>query len=410
MRHDIGSSKAGYAALFFVQAIALAAWFVPLSPVLDAHGYGALRAYAFATSAVAAFVTPLFFGALADRHTSPVIVLRWVAVGGAIACGLATHAIAQRWPAWLVLTLIQVQALFSTPTWSLLTSIALAGLPDPTREFGPVRAFGTFGWIAGCLLVSVLGADASPRAGWTAMAGWGVLAATTFCVAKVPPPASHGKVGLRERLGLDALGLLRRREYRALFVTAALISMPLAAFYPFAPAHLRDLGLSHTSAWMGLAQVTEILAMFSLAAWLSRWGTKAVLGAGLAFAVLRYVLLGTDVRNLVLPGVALHGLAFTLFYVTAPICLNQTVDPAWRTRAQALLSLVAQGVGNLAGYLGTGWWLEACTTANGVLWTRFWGGLALVAGAVLAYFLVAFHQRRHRGSPESEPAAPSRSS
>lgn len=42
---------------------------------------------------------------------------------------------------------------------------------------------------------------------------------------------------------------------------------------------------------MGLAQVTEILAMFSLAAWLNRWGTKAVLGAGLAFAVLRYVLL-----------------------------------------------------------------------------------------------------------------------
>ena len=33
--------------------------------------------------------------------------------------------------------------------------------------------------------------------------------------------------------------------------------MPLAAFYPFSPPHMRELGLEHTSAWMSLGQVTK---------------------------------------------------------------------------------------------------------------------------------------------------------
>jgi len=379
--------------LFFVQGITMAAWFVPLSPVLEAYGYGGLRSYAFATSALAALVTPLLFGAIADRHASPVAVLRWASIGSALTSTLATQAIAAHWPATAVLTLIQVQALFATPTWSLLTSIALAGLREPTREFGPVRAFGTFGWIGGCLLISAIGADASTRAGFTAAVGWLAVAATSWAIPTIPPPPTQGGQSIRQRLGLDALGLLRRPEYRVLFLTAGLAAIPLAAFYPFAPAHLRDLGFKHTSAWMSLAQATEILAMFSLASWLGRWGTKRILGAGLAFAVLRYVLLATDQPFALLPGIALHGFAFTLFFVTAPICLNQSIDPAWRTRAQALLSLATQGVGNLVGYLGTGAWLAVCTSADGTRWSLFWGGLALLVAVVLGYFQAAFRDR-----------------
>ena len=41
-------------ALFFIQGASLGTWFVPLSTVLDAHGFQAIKPYAFATSAVAA--------------------------------------------------------------------------------------------------------------------------------------------------------------------------------------------------------------------------------------------------------------------------------------------------------------------------------------------------------------------
>jgi hypothetical protein len=37
------------AVLLFIQSAAMGAWFVPLGTVLDAHGLGSIKAYAFAT-------------------------------------------------------------------------------------------------------------------------------------------------------------------------------------------------------------------------------------------------------------------------------------------------------------------------------------------------------------------------
>jgi len=71
------------AVFFFIPAAALGIWFVPPGPVLDAHGLRAIKPFAFAASAVAAFVSPLIFGAMADRHTSPVKVLRGLALAAA---------------------------------------------------------------------------------------------------------------------------------------------------------------------------------------------------------------------------------------------------------------------------------------------------------------------------------------
>ena len=40
--------------------------------------------------------------------------------------------------------------------------------------------------------------------------------------------------------------------------------IPLAGLYPYTPPHLRELGFLRVSAWMSLAQVTEIVAMVAL--------------------------------------------------------------------------------------------------------------------------------------------------
>ena len=79
---------------------------------------------------------------------------------------------------------------------------------------------------------------------------------------KRPRSAEH--LTWHERLGLDALTLLKNPDHRVVYLTSALFSIPLAGFYPWAPPHLRALGLLHTSAWMSLGQVTEVIAMFSL--------------------------------------------------------------------------------------------------------------------------------------------------
>jgi MFS family permease len=381
------------AALFFIQAMAMGMWFVPLSTVLDAHGLGSLRPLAFATTGLAAFVSPLVFGAMADRHAAPAVVLRYLALATAATMALASTAIAAGWNRWAVLAAIQLHSFCAAPTWGIASTIVLSRLRNAQREFGPVRAMATLGWVAGCWVVSGLGADTSPLAGFAGAGAWLAVAGFTLLLPVVPPPQSTARVTWRQRFGLDALSLLRNPDHRAVLLTIALFSIPLAAFYPYTPPQLREHGLRHTTAWMSLGQITEVIAMLSLATLLTRVRLKWIFAAGLGFGVLRYLMAATNLKPLSLAGVTLHGFAFTLCFITAQIYLEERVDSAWRARAQALMSLMMSGVGSLLGYLGTGTWFAACGSADGPQWGRFWGVLAAGIALVLGYFLIAYHGR-----------------
>ena len=381
---------AGLVALFFLQGAALGMWLVPLSTVLDAHGLHAIKPFAFASTALAAFVSPLIFGAMADRQVSPVIVLRWLSLATAAALALASTAIKLGWNPWLTLAVIQLYALCSSPTFSIACTIVFARLADGQKEFGPIRAMATLGWMAGCWMISALGADTSALAGYSGAVMWVLAAAFTFFLPELETPASAEHLTWRERLGLDALTLLKNPDHRVVFVTVALFCIPLAGFYPYAPPHLRQLGFMHTSAWMTLGQVTECISMFSLGALLARWRLKWIFACGLGFGVLRFAFSAVNAKAWLLVGVFLHGCSYTLVIITAQIYLDQRVDAAWRARAQALLTLANSGVGNLLGYLGTGWWFSSCTQASGTQWPVFWGGLAVAVTLVMAYFLSAY--------------------
>lgn len=378
-------------------------WFVPLSTVLDAHGLTRVKPFAFATSALAAFISPLIFAAVADRHASPVRVLRWLAVATAGAMALAATAIKLRWNPWLVLALIQLHALCSSPTWSISSTIILARLQDTRREFGPIRAMATLGWMAGCWTVSALNADASALAGYSGAVMWLIVAAFTRVLPAVEPPPTRHRLTLRERLGLDALSLLKHHDHRVVFVMVTLFTAPIAAFYPYTPPHLRTLGLAHTTAWMTLGQITEVLMMLLLARLFTNWRLKWIFATGLAFGVLRYGLCALDARGWILAGVTLHGCSFTLVVITAQIYLDSRVEPNWRARAQALMTLLTSGLGNLTGYLGNGWWFAFNTTGDGTNWWRFWAGLSVAMAGVLIYFLIAY-RGRGAGRQSSAPS------
>ncbi len=382
-------------ALFFIQGAALGMWFVPLSTVLGAHGLLAIKPFAFATSALAAFVSPLIFGAMADRHASPVKVLRGLSLATAAAMALASTAIQLGWNAWVVLALIQLHALCSAPTFSISSTIILARLADAQKEFGPIRAMATLGWMAGCWVVSALGADTSPLSGYSGAATWLVVCGFTYFLPDLDTPKSAANLTWHERLGLDALTLLKNHDHRVVFLVVALFAIPVTGFYPYAPPHLRELGFQHTTAWMSLGQITEIIAMFSLSGLLLRWRLKWIITAGLALGVVRFGLSAVNGKAWLLAGVVLHGATFTLVFITAQIYLEQRIEGAWRARAQALMTLMISGVGNLIGYLGNGAWFAACTTKAGTHWPLFWGGLSVTAAVVLVSFLIAYQGAGH---------------
>ncbi len=389
--------KAEYAelvGLFLIQGAAAAMWLVPLTTVLEAHGLALIRPYAYAATGLAAFISPLIFGAMADRHVSSVKVLRGLAMVSAMAITIVAWAIQKGCNPWLVLALIQFYCLCASPLISISSTIIFARLADSQQEFGPIRAMYTFGWMAGCWIISLLNADRSPVALYAGGVSWLIVTGFTYFLPPLETPKSAEHLTLRQRLGWDALTLLKNPDHRVVFVTVAMVAIPLAAFYPYSPPHMRELGLQHTTAWMTLGQVTEMTCMFTLGTLLTRWRLKWIFVAGLGFSVLRFALCAFNGKVWLLAGVFFHGASYTLVYITAQIYLDQRVEVAWRARAQALLSLVNTGFGNLVGYLGTGAWFAACTSASGTRWTLFWGGLAGATAIVLVYFLCVYRGRR----------------
>jgi nucleoside transporter len=388
------SEYAELAALFFIHAMAMGMWFVPLATVLPAYGYGDIKSLVFATGGVAAIISPLIFGAIADRHFAPVKVLRYLSLATAIAMALATTAISQHWGKWAVLAFCQLHALCSAPSWSLSTTIVLARLGNAKREFGPIRAMATLGWMVGCWIIGWMNADRTSLAGYGGTVVWLAMTLFTFVLPVVNPPPQTEHLTWTQRLGLDAWSLLKNRDDRVVFITAALFNMPLCAFYQFTPLHLQQLGLQKTSSWMTLGQVTEIIAMIGLAGLLTRFRLKHVFLAGIGIAILRYVLCAMDGVGYLLAGVTLHGFAFTLFFITAQLYLEQRIEPGYRARAQALLQFMLGGVGNLIGYLGTEIWFQKATAGGVTQWPLFWNGLAGAVAVIFVLFAVMYRGRK----------------
>ncbi len=380
-----------FSAFFFALAHAIALWFVPLSSVLEARNLGWLTPFALASTALAAFISPMVSGALADRHFCPVRLIRFLCLSSGLFLFLTFEAIEKGWPSLAILALLQIQQLCNAPVWGLASMTVLASLPNPGRQFGAIRVWGTFGWIAACLVVSfILHADHSPLSGLVSAANWLAVAALTFWLPAVPPQAAPAPRRWTALLGLESLELLRHQRHRSVFLTAGLLSIPLAAFYPFAALQLRDLGIHSVSASMALGQVTEAAAMYALGPLLSRFPLQRLLLCALLACLARYLLFSLHHTASVLLGVFLHGICFTLFFIPAQIYIEQHIDKALRFRAQALLTLLISGFGNLAGYLGCGWLRSLFTSPSGTRWPAYWLTLSLALLLVGVYFVHSY--------------------
>ena len=388
------------AALFFMTAHALALWSVTFSKVLKAYGYEDIIPYVGTTSvtaSLAAIVSPLIVGALADQRYSSERVMRWLCLGSGCFMALMFYAIQNHWHWMLVVGLAQILALWAMPSFGLSTSLVIARLVNPRQQFGPVRAAATLGWIAAGVMVScVLHGDSSVVVGYASAIAWFLAIGVTYTLTPMPPPAHMAERRWADVLGLEAWTLLKNPDHRVVFIGAALFNMPLAAFYQFTPLHLKKLGVEQAGLNMSIGQIMEVVGLLFLAALLTRVRLKWLFLCGIGFGALRYVFFAMDSLSTMRAGIFMHGILFTLFFMTAQIYLEQRIPPGMRSRAQALLSLMMSGFGNLFGSLGCGWWWHACTTTDGLTdWNRYWSGLAGVIALIFLWFAVSY-KGRHR--------------
>lgn len=391
------------AVLFFIVAHALGLWNFNFSAVLEAHGYHDIVRYAWAANGVAAFISPLIVGAVADLHYSSERVLRWIATGAAVFLALLFYAIEVRAHWGVVLGLAQVHALWSVPSFGLATSLVMGRLSRPKDEFGPVRVWATIGWMVGGIAISLLRVEDSTMSGFLASGMWLIAVGFTFRFKPQPPASDGTRRSFKDLFGLEAWTLLRHPDHRVVFIGAALFNIPLAIFYMHTPLHLKDLGVEARSAVMSIGQVLEVVGLFALAWILNFCRLKTLFLAGIGFGLARYILFALNSVPTLTAGIFLHGACFIAFFMTAQIYLEQRIPPEMRARAQALLSLMVSGFGNLIGYLGCGWWRAQCTSAAEVTdWPRYWWGLVGVIALIFVWFAISYKGRTRVDRSEVE--------
>jgi MFS family permease len=198
----------------------------------------------------------------------------------------------------------------------------------------------------------------------------------------------------QSRLGFDAFKLMKQRDHCVFFVVTALFSVPLTAFYMYAPELLRHLGDQRSTATMTIAQVSEVISMLLVGAVMLRFRVKTVLLWALGLSALRFSMSAyAGASGLIswhIAGIAMHGMCYTFYFITAQVFLDRRVDPGLRGQAQGLLSLVTSGLGPLAGAVVCGWLRNHFVDAAGHGWMEFWAALAAMIAACFVIFAVFY--------------------
>lgn len=380
-------------AVFFLQGMTPGFWLPALTNILEAKGLSAWVAVAFVVPPLCALVSPLIGGALADQRVAANRLFIWSSLLAAGALLAAFLALDFGWNPWWFVGLLGVYSLFSGPTWGVLATIALTNLRHGERQFPLVRLGATLGWmLAGLLTSYVLHADTSPVAGYASAATRFVSGLGGFMLPHTPPLGRASS--WKSRLGLDAFGLMKQRDHCVFFIVTVLFSIPLTAFYMYAPELLRHLGDQRSTATMTIAQITEVAAMLLVGSVMLRFRVKVVLLWALGLSVLRFLMSAyagaSGLINWHIGGIAMHGMCYTFYFITAQVFLDRRVDPGFKGQAQGLLSLVGSGIGPLLGALVCGWLRKVCVDADGHGWAQFWGILAAMIGVCFVIFAIFY--------------------
>lgn len=394
--------------MMFIEWFIWGAWFVPLWQYLNKLGFSPSEiAWSYSSTAIAAILSPVLVGVIADRYFAAQKVLAWLLLGG----GVLMCFIAVQTQFSSFFPLLVVYAITYMPTVALTNSIAFANIGDPEKEFPRIRVLGTLGWIAsglfiGFVLPPMLGmgniSDTNLPLWLTAAASF-ALGLYSFWLPNTPAKGS-GPVDIKALFGLNALAMLKDRSFAIFALCSFLFCMPLAFYYQFANGYLTQVGLNEATGWMTLGQVSEIFALLALPLLLKRFGIKKVLMLGFVTAAIRYIFFiygGTeDVwgYSMLFLGILLHGVSYDFYFVTGYIYVDKKAPAHMRTAAQGLITLICQGLGS---YIGN--WLggRAMTTfalatpRNGMTfdWFAVWGVGAAMVVAVMLLFLLFFRER-----------------
>ena len=400
-------------AMMFMEFFTWGGWFVTMGSFLsqNLHATGAQSGVAYSTQAWGAIIAPFIVGLIADRYFNAERLLGVIH----IACGVLMLMLARAHDFEHFYPYLLAYMILYMPTLALVNAISFRQLDDPARRFGLIRFWGTFGWVVAGLLIS-FGFDWDSQADqlrntftMAAVASL-VLGVFSFTLPATPPKKAGAGGGLREALGLDALALLKDRNFLIFFAASILICIPLAFYYQHANQFLTEIRVANAAGIQTIGQVSELGFMLLLPFFLKRFGMKMTLLVGMLAWAARYVLFaygnaGELVFMLIL-GIALHGVCYDFFFVSGQVFTDSKAGPRYKSAAQGLITLATYGVGMLFGFWIAGELTAAFAIDGGHDWRSIWIYPAGFAALIAVVFALLFRNEvvAYKSAPTGTPA------
>ena len=383
----------------FLEFFIWGGWFVTMGTFLSQSfkASGSQLAMAYETQSIGAIIAPFIIGLIADRYFSAQKILGFLHLVGAIILYLAGNSseFLSFYPFVLIYMVLYM------PTLALVNSVAFRQMKDPSKEFPPIRVFGTVGWIFAGLIIGYLGWESQKLLANTfylTAIGSAVLGVFSFSLPDTPPTAKKRDYSITKILGLDALSLLKDTKYLIFFISSILICIPLAFYYQHANQFLNEIGMPSAAAVMTLGQISEAFFILLLPVFLKRYGIKITLIVGMLAWVVRYILfaygdVGGGIWMLIL-GVILHGICYDFFFVSGQIYTDFKAGSQFKSSAQGLITLATYGLGMLVGFRVAGKITDLYSIGSSHDWTQIWiipSGFAFI---VLIFFILTFQDEK----------------
>lgn len=388
--------------MMFLEFFIWGGWFVTMGSYLAAnlHATGAQTALAYSTQSWGAIIAPFIVGFIADRYFNAERLLGVIHIGGGILMYVlfSSREFASFYPYLLAYMILYM------PTLALVNAIAFRQMSDPAKHFSGIRVWGTIGWIVAGLVISYLfswDSSAAVTQGFLkntflmcSIASF-ALGLYSFTLPRTPPvPLSRHVATLGGLLGLDALVLLKHKNFVVFFVASILICIPLAFYYQNANQFLTEVNVANATGKQTIGQMSEVLFMLLIPVFLHRFGMKTTLLLGMLAWALRYVLFAFgnahELGYMLLLGIALHGVCYDFFFVSGQIYTDSKAGAQHKSAAQGLITLATYGVGMLIGFWAAGR-IDDVYFSGGVHdWKAIWLYPAGFAALVFALFALTF--------------------